>query len=178
MNCVAYSPDGKTIAIAAGGTVSLPERFDRRVGRSRLAHSGYVLSIAFSRDGRLLATGTYEKSVQIWDVATGKPIGQPIPQPDMVNSVEFSRDGRWLLAATGFRDHWVPARARLGSRHGQAGQSSLVPSRDDSRRGLHAGRAVRDHGRLRRLDPLLGLLDVAGVRRADQVAGRRSWPCP
>jgi WD40 repeat protein/serine/threonine protein kinase/tetratricopeptide (TPR) repeat protein len=111
--CVAYSPDGRTIATAAGGTVSLRDASTGEpVGRG-LAHSGNVLSMAFSRDGRLLATGTYEKSVQVWEVATGKPVGRPIPQPDMVNSVEFSGDGRWLLAATGFRDHRVPSSARV-----------------------------------------------------------------
>jgi WD40 repeat protein/tetratricopeptide (TPR) repeat protein len=46
-------------------------------------------------------------------VATGKLIGQPIPQPDIVNAVEFSQDGRWLLATTGYRDHSVASSARI-----------------------------------------------------------------
>ena len=113
VNCVAYSPDGKTVATAHGDTVS---RWDASTGEpagQALVHSGAVASIAFSRDGRLLATGTFDKSVRIWDMASGKLVGQPIPQPDIVNSVEFSRDGRWLLAATGFRDHSVPSSARI-----------------------------------------------------------------
>ncbi|HZN64747.1 MAG TPA: serine/threonine-protein kinase [Tepidisphaeraceae bacterium] len=111
--CVAYSPDRKTVATAAGGTVSLRDASTGESVDQGLVHSGVVLSLAFSADGRLLATGTYEKSVQIWEAATGKPIGQPIAQPDMVNSVEFSRDGRRLLAATGFRDHRVASSARV-----------------------------------------------------------------
>jgi len=113
VSCVAYSPDGKILATAQAGTVN---RWDALTGEpvgQALVHSGDVASMAFSRDGRLLATGTYDKSVRIWGVATGKLIGEPIPQPDIVNAVQFSRDGRWLLAATGFRDHSVASSARI-----------------------------------------------------------------
>jgi WD40 repeat protein/serine/threonine protein kinase/tetratricopeptide (TPR) repeat protein len=113
VTCVAYSPDGKTMATAAGGTVSLRDALTGEpVGRG-LVQTGVVCSIAFSRDARLLATGTYERSVRIWDVATGSPSGEAIPQPDMVNSVDFSRDGRRLLTTTGFRDHRVASAARV-----------------------------------------------------------------
>ena len=55
-------------------------------------------SIAVSRDGRLLAAGTYDKSLRIWDVATGTPVGQPITHPDIVNAVEFliSDKASWI----------------------------------------------------------------------------------
>ena len=111
--CVAYSPDGMTCVTAAGGSV---RRWDGLTGEpvgQALDHSGEVLAMAFSRDGRLLATGTDDKSVRIWDIATGKLIGQPIPQPDFVNSVEFSPDGRWLMATTGYRDYSVASSARV-----------------------------------------------------------------
>ena len=114
VNCVAYSPDGKTVATAQrDGTVS---RWDALTGEpvgQALVHSGEVLAMAFSPDGRLLATGTFDKSVRIWDVATGMLIGSPIPQPDIVNSVAFSQDGRRLLAATGVRDYSVASSARV-----------------------------------------------------------------
>jgi WD40 repeat protein/tetratricopeptide (TPR) repeat protein len=113
VGCVAYSPDGKAVAIAHGGTVSRRDALTGEPLGPALVPSGAVASIAFSRDGRLLATGTYDKVVRIWDVATGKLLGQPIPQPDIVNAVAFSRDGRRLLAATGFRDHSVASSARI-----------------------------------------------------------------
>src|SRR5262245_13424889 len=58
VRCVAYSPDGKTVATAAGGTVSRWDAFTGAPVGQALVHSGDVLAMAFSRDGRLLATGT------------------------------------------------------------------------------------------------------------------------
>ena len=111
--CVAYSPDGQTCVTTAGGSVHRRDGLTGEPVGQALVHSGEVLAMAFSRDGLLLATGTDDKSVRIWDVATGKLISQPIPQPDFVNSVEFSPDGRWLLATTGYRDYSVVSSARV-----------------------------------------------------------------
>ena len=115
VDCVAYSPDGKTVA--TGTRDGMVRRWDAMSGApvgQALVHSGQVLSMAFSRGTpALLATGSSDKSVRIWDVATGTLIGQPIPQPDLVNSVEFSPDGRTLLVATGWRDHPVASSARV-----------------------------------------------------------------
>ena len=35
-------------------------------------HTGTVYSLAFSTDGRMLATGSADKSIKLWDVAKGK----------------------------------------------------------------------------------------------------------
>ena len=110
---MAYSPDGKTCVTAAGGSVRRRDGLTGEPIGQALVHSGEVLAMAFSPDGRLLATGTDDKSARIWDIATGKLIGQPIPQPDFVNSVEFSPDGRWLLATTGYRDYSVASSAQV-----------------------------------------------------------------
>jgi WD40 repeat protein len=41
--------------------------------RHRLSgHSGFVNALAFSQDGRRIASGARDKTVRIWDVATGK----------------------------------------------------------------------------------------------------------
>ena len=57
VSCGAYSPDGKTIAAAAGGTVSRRDALTGAPVGQALVHSGAVLSIAFSRDGQIPCHG-------------------------------------------------------------------------------------------------------------------------
>jgi WD40 repeat protein len=62
--------------------------------------------LAFSPDGRILASGSYDKSIILWDMVTHQPIGQPLTgHTDYINSVAFSPDGKTL--ASGSDDHTV-----------------------------------------------------------------------
>jgi RNA polymerase sigma factor (sigma-70 family) len=107
IEAVAFSPDDKTIACAAGHKfVSL---WDRSTGqeKGRLEEaSGQTL--AFSPDGRVLATAG-GKQVELWDVATGKRLRQLACQTftESGNSTSslpvvplvFSVDGRFVASA-------------------------------------------------------------------------------
>ncbi len=44
-----------------------------------MAASGQVLSVAFSPDGKTILTGSQDKTARLWDAATGRPIGPPMP---------------------------------------------------------------------------------------------------
>ena len=59
--------------------------------------------MAFSPDGKTLASGSKDKTIILWDIATRQPIGQPLSgHLDAVTSVAFSPDGKTL--ASGSKD--------------------------------------------------------------------------
>ena len=64
-------------------------------------HSDGVTSVTFSPDGKLLASASVDRTIQLWDVAARRRVGAPLTgHADRVSSVAFSPDGQ-LLASSG-----------------------------------------------------------------------------
>ena len=70
-----------------------------QVVRSIRGDSG-VLSLAFSPDGNLLATGGFDCKITLWDITTGQKIYNLTGHLDRVCSLVFSIDGRFLASGS------------------------------------------------------------------------------
>jgi len=90
--------------------------WDAETGKELLivtGRSGYVDSVAWSPDGKRLATGSQDKSAKVWDATTGEPVFTLSGHSGIVLSVPWSPDGD--LLATGSADEakvWDVARGR------------------------------------------------------------------
>jgi WD40 repeat protein len=81
---------------------ALPAGALLRLGTVRLRHNARVQGVAFSPDGKKLASTSWDNSIHLWDRRTGKPLLEIINEPEGIFSVVFSPDGKQL--ATGGRD--------------------------------------------------------------------------
>jgi WD40 repeat protein/uncharacterized caspase-like protein len=105
INTLAISGDGRQCALASGNSVKLLDPSARRNLATIIGHTGEVIAVNFSADGKLLSTVSIDSTIKIWDVSavaiTGRVelartlSGIAIP----VESAAFGVDGRALAVS-------------------------------------------------------------------------------
>src|SRR5207249_7104287 len=114
---VAIAPDGKSAALASCARFALVNSsnpnlwracvegrvlvLDLQATRLRyelVGHKNWVSSLAFSPDGKTLASGSRDGTILLWDTDRRKVVDFPLLQKGWVRSLAFSPDGKTLAS--------------------------------------------------------------------------------
>jgi WD40 repeat protein len=166
--CVAFSPDGRSLAIS--GSEPIAQVWDAARGQRHQALVGHSLGvprIAFSPDGKNLATASYDQTVRLWSLGPTRDSRIFKGHTRAASSVAFRPDGKRL--ASGGRDRAVkvwnlsanPEYHTLAAHHGVVGD--LAFSRD--------GKRLASGGH----DGTVKVWDVQSGERAFTFQGLEGW---
>jgi WD40 repeat protein len=96
---LAARPDGKQLAAATlTDSVCLWELESQTLTAELIGHQASVTGLAYGRDGDLLATGSTDGVVRLWDTESGDCLGH-LDLESPICDLALSVDGRWLFTA-------------------------------------------------------------------------------
>jgi hypothetical protein len=129
---------GLGVVLATAGTITavLTTQTGQTGSTTGAGHTAEVSSVAFNRDGTILASASFDHTVRLWNTATHKQIGQPLEgQRNKLFTVAISPDGK--AVASGGEDHTVqlwniatrkPIGQPLGGQDGRVNSVAFSPN--------------------------------------------------
>lgn len=136
VRCLAFSHDGKTLAVGRDDKhVTL---LDAATGQERRVLDpidGAVTALAFSPDGAFLAGGSTDGRITLWDVAAAKVLRSWNQPGARVGSLDFHSDGKLLAAGSDDGSAWLFSPSDgvlLGQVPADSGDVLLVAFTEDS----------------------------------------------
>ena len=98
---IRFSPDGKTLATAAGDNVARVWNWSKRELLHTLEHDAAVYGAVFSPSKDLIATGSGDGKLSLWNANTGKLIAHRQEHADAIYCLNFATDGNRLATIGG-----------------------------------------------------------------------------
>lgn len=105
---LAFSPDSRLLAVGAVNEDTNAYVWDLVSGEQRAVlrgHKTYVMATAFSPDGKVLATGSKDGAIKLWDIESAKEVAElkdtPRPRESLlpVRALVFAPDGETLVTS-------------------------------------------------------------------------------
>ncbi len=109
------SPDGVRIVTVDDEKMAvLRERSTGKALGEPMPHPAEIIIVGFSPDGMRIVTADSTNIVRMWDATTCRMLGEPMRLPEIVdnrfddceivNTIQFSSDGRWIVTSSGNYD--------------------------------------------------------------------------
>lgn len=101
VTCSAFSPNDRWLAVGVGNNLQVYDLADGFRWVAELpGHADEVRYVSFSGSGELLASASLDRTVRVWRVPSGEPVGEPLPHRFPVVRVFLDDPGEHALSAS------------------------------------------------------------------------------